>query len=197
MGTLEEVMEKLLTPYLSAIHPCPSEILDEYVNSWTEVSYPRKSIITQAGQVQRHIYFVIEGIQRSYFLHEAKEHVIAFTYPPSFTGIPESFWSQTPSRYYLETITPSRMLRMSFEQHQDFMERYRPLETLFRKGTEYVFSGFVHRYVDLMAFDIESRFKQFMERSPHLLHQIPHKDIASYLRIAPTNFSKLLGSVSI
>jgi len=48
-----------------------------------------------------------------------------------------------------------------------------------------------------MAFNIETRFRHFMKRSPHLLNQIPHKDLASYLRINPTNFSKLLAKVKI
>lgn len=153
--------------------------------------------MTHAGDTERFIYFVIEGIQRSYLLHDDKEHVIAFSYPPSFSGIPNSFISQTPSNYFLETITNSRFLRISKLVHEEFMANHHELETLLRKATELVLLGIIDRHAELMAYNMETRFKTFTSRSPHLLNQVPHKDLASYLRIDPTNFSKLLGTVRL
>lgn len=186
-----------LKDFLRAIHPLEDHILDPYVNSWQEIEVPRKTIMTHAGDTERFIYFVIEGIQRSYLLHDDKEHVIAFSYPPSFSGIPNSFISQTPSNYFLETITNSRFLRISKLVHEEFMANHHELETLLRKATELVLLGIIDRHAELMAYNMETRFKTFTSRSPHLLNQVPHKDLASYLRIDPTNFSKLLGTVRL
>ncbi|MEX0966041.1 MAG: cyclic nucleotide-binding domain-containing protein [Bacteroidia bacterium] len=183
--------------FLKAIHAVDDAILDEYISCWEEFSVKRKTIITAEDQVQRHMFFVREGIQKSYYIDDGKEHVIAFTYPPSFSGIPDSFLPQKPSKYFLETITDSKFLRLSYRMHQEMMARYRPKETLFRIATEMVLIGLIQRHHELMAFDIETRFKTMMQRSPHLLNMIPHKDLASYLRINPTNFSKLLSSVTI
>lgn len=72
--------------------------------------------MTAPGETERHMYFVLDGIQKSYYLNEDKQHVIAFTYPPSFSRIPESFLTQTASNYFLETITDSSFLRLSFEE---------------------------------------------------------------------------------
>jgi len=168
-----------------------------YTANWTEQSYRKKQIITEEGRIQKDMYFVLEGIQRSYFLNDGKEHVMAFTYAPSFSGIPESFLTQTPSKYYLETITDTRVLKISYEKHMELMKEYRSIETLFRIATENFLFGLMHRHYELMAFDIETRFKNFLQRSPHLLNKVPHKDLASYLRIDASNFSKLLGKVKI
>lgn len=188
---------EILKKYLQAIHPVEDDILDTYLSHWQAVSYPKKHIMTHEGQVQKHIYFVLEGIQKSYYVYDGKVHVIAFTYPPSFTGIPESFFTQTPAKYFLETITESRFIRISFENHQKTMLKYRSIETLYRKLTELVLIGIMDRYYELMAYDIETRFRSFATRSPHLLNQIPHKDLASYLRINSTNFSKLWNKVQV
>jgi len=153
--------------------------------------------MTAPGDTQKYWYYVLEGIQKSYYLKEGKQHVIAFTYTPSFTGIPESFFIQAPSKYYLETITDSRFLRISFEQHQQLMQEHRAIETLFRKATEHLLIGVLERYYELMAFDIATRFKSFTSRSPHLLNMVSHKDLASYLRIDATNFSKLINNTRI
>jgi CRP-like cAMP-binding protein len=183
--------------FLSKIHKVNEAFLDEYISHWTAYSAKKKTLMTVPGDTERYIYFVLEGIQKSYYLKDEKEHVIAFTYPPSLSGIPESFLTQSPSKYYLETITDSQFLRLPFEKHQQLMNEHREIETLFRKATEFILIGLAERHYELMAFDIESRFKAFAQRSPHLFQMISNKDIASYLRIDPTNFSKLLNTIRI
>ncbi len=183
--------------FLNQVHPVEDHILDEYIACFKTVSYKRKTILTSEGETERYMYFVLEGIQRSYYINDGKEHVIAFTYPPSFSGIPESFMTQTPSKYFLECINASKFVRISYADHQRLMEKHRAIETLFRKGAELLLIGFVERHYELLAYDMETRFRTFTKRSPHLLNMVPHKYIASYLRINPTNFSKLLGKISI
>ncbi|MEQ9300904.1 MAG: Crp/Fnr family transcriptional regulator [Cyclobacteriaceae bacterium] len=183
--------------FLNNIHPVSDVILDEYLSHWTEYTVGKKTIMTTPGDTERYWYFVTGGIQKAYFQHDSKQHVMAFTYPPSFTGIPESFFRQTPSRFFLETITDSRFVRISFAHHQHMLQKHHALETLMRKATEWLLEGILERYYQLMALDMETRFKAFTERSPHLLTLIAQKDLASYLRIDPTNFSKLMNSVRI
>ena len=181
--------------YLSSFYNISEEILEEYISHWSEYSVPRKSIITECNKTERYIYFVEEGIQKSYYLNEGKEHIMFFAYNPSFSGVIESFLTQTPSRYYLETITDSKLLRLSYKKHSELIQENRELETLFRKITEQFLLGIIERHHHLMAFNTETRFKKFIKRSPHLLNMIPQKDIASYLRIDPTNFSKLINTI--
>jgi CRP-like cAMP-binding protein len=171
--------------------------LGYFISKWSEVSYKRKAIITSEWQTEKYIYNVLEGIQRSYYLKEDKEYVIAFTYAPSFSGIPESFISKSPSKYYLECITDSKMLRLPYSDLEKMMEERREIERLFRKATEMVLIDFIHKHYELLSHTIEERFIAFCKRSPHLLGMVPHKYIASYLGIDPTNFSKLLGKIKI
>ncbi len=183
--------------FLSKIHPISDHILTEYIGLWTEYSVPKKAIITEAGKTERYLYFVKEGIQKSYYLNEEKEHLMFFAYNPSLSGVVESFLTQTPSKYYLESITESTFLRISYTNHTAQIEKHRELETLFRKLTESFLLGIIERHHQLMAFNAETRFKKFAERSPHLLNTVSQKDIASYLRIDATNFSKLINTVKI
>ncbi|MEZ4805474.1 MAG: Crp/Fnr family transcriptional regulator [Bacteroidia bacterium] len=183
--------------FFNKIHSIDQEILDDYISHWTKYTAPKKTIMTAPGETERYMYFVIDGIQKSYYLNDDKQHVIAFTYPPSFSGIPESFLTQAPSKYFLETITESSFLRISFEKHYQLMQEHREIETLFRKATELILIGMVQRHYELMAFDINQRFTSFAQRSPHLFNLVAHKDLASYLRIDSTNFSKLFNSLRI
>lgn len=183
--------------FLLNIHKIKNEVLNEYISHWNEISVPKKTTMTAQGEIQKYLYFVIDGVQKSYYLKDNKEHIISFSFAPSFSTIPESFLTQTPSKCYLETITDSCFLRISYKKHQQLMLEYREIETLFRKITEFFLIEMVERHYQLMSHDIESRFVLLTKKYPFLINMVSNKDLASYLRIDPTNFSKLLNSVKI
>jgi hypothetical protein len=53
-----------------AIHPLKPEEWNAFENIWQPVSYKRKTILTAAGEVERHLYFVLEGVQRAFYLDD-------------------------------------------------------------------------------------------------------------------------------
>jgi len=160
-------------------------------------SFQKGDFITVPGQVQKALYFVNSGVQMSYFdaVHQDKTHVIAFTYAPNLCAIPESFSFQVPSMYFLTCLTDSELEYITFNELQTLFDQSQQMERLFRKMTESVLAGIISRHIELQSLTIEERFKTFCQRSPHLLHLVPHKYIASYLDIAPTNFIKLYNKV--
>lgn len=160
-------------------------------------SFRKGDYLTIPGQVQRELYFVNRGVQMSYFDADRKMHVIAFTYPPDFCAIPESFSFQKPSAYYLYCLTDSDMEYIAYPELERLFDQSQTLERLFRKATEAVLAGLINRHIELHATTIEERFISFCQRSRHLLQLVPHKYIASYLGIDPTNFSKLYNNVRI
>jgi hypothetical protein len=78
-----------------------------------------------------------------------------------------------------------------------FVENHREFETLLRKTLVGTLNGVVTRYHRIIALSMEERFRDIHEKQSQLINQIPHKDIANYLRMDPTNFSKLLNSIPI
>jgi CRP-like cAMP-binding protein len=98
---------------------------------------------------------------------------------------------------YLTCLTDSEMEYISFSELQKLFDKSQGIERLFRKMSEIVLSGIINRHIELHALTMEERFKIFCQRSPHLLQLVPHKYIASYLGISPTNFSKLFNKVKI
>jgi CRP-like cAMP-binding protein len=128
---------------------------------------------------------------------DSKEATIIFTYPPSFSGVADSFLTQTPSLYFLETVSASRFLRISFDQVQQLIKSYPNIQNLIFKATTFALKGALERQIELQCFTNEEKFKTLLRRSPHILHLVPHKYLASYLGMDATNFSKLLATVRI
>lgn len=158
-------------------------------------AFKKGDFITVPGQIQRELYFVKSGVQMSYFDTDNKTHVIAFTYPPNLCAIPESFQFQIPSKYFLYCLTDSELDYVTFEALQKLFDQSQQIERLFRRMTEAVLAGMINRHIELHSMTIEERYKTFCQRSSHLLQLVPHKYIASYLGIDPTNFSKLFNKV--
>ena len=147
------------------------------------------------GQVQREIYFVKSGVQMSSFETDKKTHVIAFTYYPNICAIPGSFPDQSPSNCCLTCLTDSELESLPFEGLQRLFDTSQQIERLFRKMTEALLAGVLNRHIELHSSTMKERYLDFCKRSPHLLQLVPHKYIASYLGMDPTNFSKLYNSV--
>src|SRR5690606_24095175 len=66
------------------------------------------------------------------------------------------------------------------------------LYPIFESQNMYLLGGL---HIELHSMTIEERYKSFCQRSSHLLQLVPHKYIASYLGIDPTNFSKLFNTL--
>lgn len=181
----------------NALQPLSEEEWNAFSAIWVPVSYKRKSIITAAGEVEKYLYWVTEGLQRGFHLHENKEATVLFSYPYSFSGILDSFLLQTPSRFYLETLTASRFLRTTYNQVEQLRKQYRNIAEAMYKSLCHATSGILERQIELMVYSAEEKFRILLKRSPHILNLVPHKYLASYLGIDPTTFSKLLATIKI
>ncbi|MFT3827014.1 MAG: Crp/Fnr family transcriptional regulator [Chitinophagaceae bacterium] len=193
----EEAMEKL-QQFVNAVHPLSDNEWQDLAAIWQPVSYKRKTILTAAGETERYLYFVLEGVQRAFYVEaEQPEATIVFTYPYSFSGVADSFLTQTPSRYFLETLTTSSLLRTSHQQLQQLMNQHHNIERWVRLATSYALKGVLERQVELLSYSAEQKFRILLTRSPHVLQLIPHKYLASYMGIDASTFSKLLASVRL
>ena len=181
-----------------AIQPLADEEWTQLSSIWLPFECKRKTVLTAAGETERHLYFVLDGLQRSFFIGEDRqEATIVFTYPPSFSGVADSFLTQTPSKYFFETLTASSFARTTYKQLAELMQSYPAIQQFVLRTTAFALRGVLERQVELQCFSAEEKFRTLLKRSPHVLQLIPHKYLASYLGIDPATFSKLLGSVRL
>ncbi|MFN8286925.1 MAG: Crp/Fnr family transcriptional regulator [Chitinophagales bacterium] len=183
--------------FLRQFHPIDKANFELLLKRLKSKTFNKGDFIIVPGQIQRELYFIKNGVQMSYSENDGKEQVVAFTYPPNLCAIPESFSFQTPSKYFLSCLTDSEVDYITYGELQTLFDESQQLERLFRRMTEALLAGMINRHTELHSLTIEERFRNFCKRSPHLLQLVPHKFIASYLGISPTNFSKLYNKVKI
>jgi CRP-like cAMP-binding protein len=186
-----------LYEFFNLFHPISETDYQLFRENLKPRAFKKGDFIVVPGQVQKDLFFIRRGVQMSYIETATRTHVVAFTYPPNACAIPESFSSQKPSAYYLTCLSESEMEYISYESLQQLFDRSQPIERLFRRMTEAILAGLINRHIELHALSIEERYRAFCQRSPHLLQLVPHKFLASYLSIDPTNFSKLFNTIRI
>ncbi|HEY9256811.1 Crp/Fnr family transcriptional regulator [Chitinophaga sp.] len=188
---------ELLRKTAFQIMPLPDPEWEALAAVWTPVQYKRREVMTVAGEVEKYLYFVIGGVQRVFCLDGDKESTLLFTYTGSFSGVMDSFQLQRPSPWYLETLTHSELLRMSYTDFNRLTLEFPLIERWVRLGTVAALGGVMERHRELLSFTAEQKFRKLLTRSPHVLQLIPHKYLASYLGIDPATFSKLLSTVKL
>lgn len=183
---------------VNAIHALPEQDFEQFFALFKPFEAKRKEILTRAGAEEKYLYFVIDGLQRMYYLDDqSREATLVFFYKANFGGVLDAMVNKTSSRYYYETLSSSQFLRAPFAQLETLMDNNRSIEILMRKGIVGAFSGVLERLVELQCYSSEEKFKKLLERSPHILQKVPHKYLASYIGIDASNFSKLINSIKI
>ncbi len=174
------------------------EAWTDFAALWTPYAVKRKEIITAAGSTEKYLYFIVDGVQRIYYTDDYdREATLIFTYAPSFGGIVDSFLLQQPARYTYESLTRSEFLRAPVEAFNTSMKKHPCIADMRNNAILFAFSGLLERMVELQCFSSEDKFRSLLKRSPHILTLVPHKYLANYLGIDPTNFSKLINSIRI
>ncbi len=189
---------KQLKVLATAIYPFTEEEWTRFATLWKPFEAKRKEQLTIPGQTEKYLYFVIDGVQRVFYFDDLnREATIVFTYAPSFGGVLDSMLQEMPYIFCFETLTPSKFLCASFSEIKVLSQEMVGVEQLIQKGLVQALSGVLERLVEVQSFSSEERFLKLLKRSPHILQLIPHKYLANYLGIDPTNFSKLINKVRI
>lgn len=195
---LNKIQTDTLLQFTDKIHKLSPPAAEVFASIWQPMEAKRKELLTVAGEPERYLYFVLEGVQRVYYLDDDdREATLVFTYAPSFGGVLDALLLQQASAYYYETLTPSVLLRAPILQLLQLMEQHYDVEVMVRKGVTAATSGVLGRLVELQCYSAEDRYKSLLKRSPHILQLVPHKYLANYLGMDATNFSKMMNKIKI
>lgn len=153
--------------------------------------FSKNEILVSQEETENYLSFVAEGVLRGFFPKDGDEHTIAFTYRGHYCASLGSFISRKPSRYVIQALSDVVLLSVVYNDMQNLYNRYKSIERWGRIAAEEVLTGFEWRQAELMSFTAEERYRVFVQRSAHLLQQVPQKHIASYLDMTPETFSRL------
>ncbi|MEQ8704117.1 MAG: Crp/Fnr family transcriptional regulator [Phaeodactylibacter sp.] len=164
----------------------------ELHQAWDEqLTIERNDCLIAEGQTDDRLYYIESGSLRVYWIHGDEEHTIRFGYPESFIGALDSFLNGQPSVYYLQAIRQSRLKAMRKSTFLALREAVPEMAELYSVLLEQLVLQQLEREQDLLIASPLERYQRVLQRSPQLFQEIPHKYIASYLRMTPETLSRI------
>ncbi len=170
------------------------ELLASSSIQWKPISLKRGEYLIQPGTVEKYIYLVNNGALRAFLISDNEEFTIRFGYEGSIiTAIP-SYFNNEPTELFIQAIRKSELLRTSKKEFEAYMNSSHQLMVSYQELLKELVASFFEREIDLLSKDPKERLDRLLNRSPQVFQEIPHKYIASYLRMTPETLSRLLKS---
>jgi CRP-like cAMP-binding protein len=150
----------------------------------------KQEIITKKGEIENYVYFILKGLIRKYYIKYKQEHNIQISYEGHLIHSQESFHSRKPSKYYVETIEPSTLVAIHYDDLEKLYDSSRKLEHLGRLIITYTMVLKDSWKDQLIELSSKERFLNFVNKHPEMLQRVPQKFLASYLNMSAETFSR-------
>jgi len=178
-----------------------------YIKKWTELSDRDESLILSAfeqisirkkqnilipEEVCKYLYFITLGCIRSYYIDsKGIEHIYQIRMDNNWISDLESFFSKSPSKFYIQTLEDSQILRISAEGLDELYRKVPNLERYFRVLFQKAYLNALKRLNATMWDSAVERYNEMLAEHPDMFQRVPLVYIASYLGITPESLSRI------
>lgn len=186
-----------LIDYFNKILPLDEEEKAYVKEVFKERRIKRRQFILQEGEVCRHSTFVVEGCFKMYLVDKnGKEHNLQFAIENYWIGDIGSFYSDEPSKLYIEAMENSVILQSKKEDQLRLFVDYPKFNRIFRVLAENAMVGLQQRAIQNISSTAEERYLDFLKRYPHFFNRISNVQIASYLGVTPEFLSAVRKNIA-
>jgi CRP-like cAMP-binding protein len=182
----------MLTDFLTSLVPFSHDELNDILSHFDKEYVEKNQVLIKEGQICDKLYFVEQGIGRSYYLKEdGKEITQWFFGVGNFMSSADSFFQQSPSFYYLEILEDSILYSISKEKMDLLLVKYHKMEKLVRLLSIEMLTKIVHKLNAVQFQTASERYDYMLTEFPDISHRVPLGHIASYLGMTQETLSRI------
>jgi CRP-like cAMP-binding protein len=154
----------------------------------------RNDFLIRPGQVEDHLYFIQEGLLRIYYPQEDQEICVGFGYDQTLICSFPSLIDRQPSEYAIQALRKTTLTGITRSDLFEAIDERPALQQVWRQWMETALLGRITREIDLLTVSPRDRIMRLLSRNPDIFQRVPHKYIASYLRMSPETLSRNLSN---
>jgi CRP-like cAMP-binding protein len=152
--------------------------------------FGKKEFLVKAGEGENYFNFITTGLIRKYYKKGNNEINTQISMEGHIILSQESFHSRLPSEYYIETIEPSTVISIHYDDLERLFAQSRKMEHVGRLIITHTMVIKDRWQMQMVKWTPRERFLNFVMKNPELLQRVPQKHLASYLNIKPETFSR-------
>lgn len=154
-------------------------------------TFDKKTNLLQINAIETQLTFIQKGTVRLYIPKEEQDLTFGFVFENAFVTGYDSFLTQKPSQYAIESLTPCEVYQISKTDLDQVYTHTACGNLLGRKMAEQLFLIKSKREQSLLMETAEERYLNLFKERPQLIKEIPLKYIASYIGITPQALSRI------
>ena len=157
------------------------------------VSYRKGDQLEREGDPARWFAYVESGCFKyvTHGISDDKAHITWFSFKGEFVVDYPTFLYACPAQTTIVAMMPSRVLRVTGQQLEQFFDQSKETMKLRAVIAEHILFQFRSRYLDLHCTTARERYELLMQRCPGIVDLLDLQDIASFLNVHPNTISKI------
>lgn len=181
-----------LSDILISLVPFSNEELEDILSCFEKKKITKNTRLISEGEICKELYFVESGIGRSYFLKkDGKEITQWFFGSGKFMSSVDSFFQESPSLYYLETLEDSVVYSISKKNIDELFSKYQKMEHFGRLVSIEMLTKVVNKLNAIQFQTAKERYEYMLEEFPDISYRVALGHIASYLGMTQETLSRI------
>ncbi len=151
-----------------------------------------KKLYLVAGEIQKNLAFVFEGLLRIFYVNDQGEEItIAFAKENSHAADYSAFINQNPSKYYIQSLESSLLVNIPYTLIQECYAKYKNFEKYGRLIAERHLTKRQNRIESFLFENAEQRYINFITRNKNIVNRISLTDLSSFLGIKRQTLTRI------
>jgi len=164
---------------------------EKFLHLFKRQEVPAKTTLLQEGQISKTAYYIEKGCIRSWFNNNGKDITFQFFFEGEGVSSVESFRTNQPSLFNLESIEDCLIQLISKNDFQFILENSPIIAKEIEEQTFRRLIFYQKLFLSRIKDNPQKRYQELLEQRPEILQRIPQHYIASYLGITPVSLSRI------
>ena len=184
-------MKRQNSPTTDSCIQVPKELRNLFAEKLKKKIFKKNEEIKAPHSVERNLYIIIKGSAGIFLWNKENPICIDLCFENDFFGDYMSFLTQKPTPLYTVCFEETEMYYISYRDLMNLYNNSGEGAKIARIAAENLFIHKQTQQIEILTKTAEERYKQLLDKQPHIVRRVPLKHIASYLGINPVSLSRI------
>lgn len=182
--------------FLNSVKSICPELTEQELSHFAEkldiVTLQKNDYFFHAGQIQKEVGFITNGLMRSYFIDSnGNDKTVRFYSKNDYATHYTAFITQKPSKYSFRCLEETTLVLLGFENMQWAYKKFPSFEKYGRLIAEEILTMQQHRIESFIFQTAEERYLDFLKQNPNLFNRVSLSHLCSYIGIERQTLTRI------